>query len=111
MRDLAIGVLVLELAHLGGGVGDLGVDLSGDEVLGAIGLEQLAHLLALDAELLEDEQGRDRAAVGVVEVVEVVVAADLAAEDRALVAHAGLEEGVAAPVDERLAAGRLDRVG
>src|SRR4051794_3463761 len=93
MGDLPIAVLVLELLHLRLPVSHLGVDLARDEVLGPVALEQLAHLLALDAELLEHEQRRNRAAVGVVEVVEVVVAADLPAEDRALVAHAGLEEG------------------
>src|SRR3954452_16075138 len=108
--DITVGVALLELAHLGLAVGDLGVDLAGDEVLRAVGLEQLAHLLLLDRELLEDQQRRDRAAVGVVEVVEVVVPGDLAAEDRALVAHAGLEERVADAVDVRGAAGASDRV-
>src|SRR3954452_11847891 len=98
--DLGVAVALLELAHLGLAVGHLGVDLARDEVLGAVALEQLAHRLALDAELLEDEQGRNGAAVRVVEVVEVVVAADLTAEDRALVAHARLEEGVPDAVDE-----------
>src|SRR3954447_12494117 len=109
--DLSVGVALLELAHLRLAVGDLGVDLAGDEVLRAIGGEQLAHLHLLHGQLLEHEQGRDGAAVGVVEVVEVVVARDLAAEDRALVAHAGLEEGVADAVDERLAPRAGDRVG
>src|SRR3954451_15289429 len=92
--DLAVGEALLELGHLRLAVLDLGVDLARDEVLRAQRLEQLAHLLALDRELLEDQQRGDRARVGVVEVVEVVVAGDLAAEDRALVAHAGLEERV-----------------
>ena len=52
-------------------------------------------------EQLEHEQRRDRARVGAVEVAEVVVAGDLAAEQRALLAHARLEEGVADAVDVR----------
>src|SRR3954453_19523062 len=111
VRDLGIRVALFQLAHLGRAVGDLGVDLAGDEVLRAVGLEQLAHLRALDRELLEDEQSRDRARVRVVEVVEVVVAGDLAAENLALVAHAGLEEGVTDAVDVRSAPGVLDCVG
>jgi hypothetical protein len=39
------------------------------------------------------------------------VAGDLAAERAALVAHAGLEEGMSDAVHERAPAGRLDRVG
>src|SRR3954453_17761874 len=111
VRDLAVAVALLELAHLALGIGDLGVDLARDEVLRAVALQQLAQLLALDGELLEDQQRRDGAAVGVVEAVEVVVATDLGAQDRALVAAAGLEQPMADAVDERLAAGRLDRVG
>src|SRR3954447_17543747 len=105
VRDPAVGEALLELRHLRRAVLDLGVDLARDEVLGAQRLEQLAHLLALDRELLEDEERRDRARAGVVEVVEVVVAGDLAAEDRALVAHARLEEGVADAVGVGGAAG------
>src|SRR3954449_8206789 len=52
--DLAVGVALLELAHLRRPVRDLGVDLAGDEVLRAVGLHQLAHLHLLDRELLED---------------------------------------------------------
>src|ERR671939_435327 len=87
VRDPPVREALLELAHLGLAVLHLGVDLARDEVLRAQRLEQLAHRLALDRELLEDEQRGDRAGVGVVEVVEVVVARDLAAEDRARVAH------------------------
>src|SRR3954453_23496205 len=110
VRDLAVAVALLELAHLALGVGDLGVDLARDEVLRAVALQQLAQLLALDRQLLEDQQRRDGARVGVVEVVEVVVARDLAAEDRALVTHAGLEESVADAVGVRRAPGGGDDV-
>ena len=51
-----------------------------------------------------------RAGVGAVEVVEVVVAGDLAAEGRAQLAHARLEEGVAHAVHVGVAAGALDHV-
>src|SRR3954462_2117260 len=77
VRDPAVGVALLELRHLRRAVLDLRVDLARDEVLGAQGLEQLAHLLALDRQLLQDQERRDGARVGVVEVVEVVVAGDL----------------------------------
>ena len=75
------------------------------------GAQQLRHRRALLAQQLEDQQRRDRAGVGVVEVGEVVVAGDLAAERAALVAHAGLEERVADAVHQRAPAGRLDGVG
>src|SRR5829696_2692541 len=107
LRDLAVGEALLELVHLRLAVRDLGVDLARDEVLRAQRLEQLAHLLALDRELLEDEERGDGPGVGVVEVVEVVVAGDLAAEDRALGAHAGREERVADAVAVHRAARRL----
>ncbi len=45
-------------------------------------------------EVLQDQQRRQRAGVRAVEVAEVVVPGDLAAEQRALRAHARLEEGV-----------------
>src|SRR3954447_6309261 len=56
VRDLAVAVALLELAHLRRAVGDLGVDLAGDEVGRAVRLEQLAELLLLVGELLEDQQ-------------------------------------------------------
>ena len=59
----------------------LGVDLAGDEVALAERLQQLAQRLVLLRHQLEDEQRRDEAVVGVVEVAEVVVAGDLAGED------------------------------
>src|SRR3954447_4359493 len=52
-RAVGRSVAVLELGDLRGGVRDLGVDLARDEVLRAVGLEQLAHRLALDRQLLE----------------------------------------------------------
>ena len=92
-------------------IGDLGVDLAGDEVARAEAFEQLRQLVLAAREQLEDQQRRDRAGVGAVEVAEVVVAGDLAAEDAALVAHARLEERVADAVDQRGPAGALDDVG
>ena len=59
---------------------------------------------------LQHEQRGNRPGVGLVEVAEVVVAGDLAAEERAFLAHALLDEGVADPVDERRAAVLLDDV-
>ena len=67
----------------------------------AVGLEQLGQRRALDREQLEDQQRRDRARVGVVEVVEVVVAGDLAAEHAPSSRMRRLEEGVADAVDVR----------
>ena len=97
-----VGVALLDLGHLGLRVGDLGVDLAGDEVLSSgSGASSSDSFCALLREQLEDQQRRDRAGVGVVEVGEVVVAGDLAAEDAALVAHARLEERVADAVDVR----------
>src|SRR3954453_15368827 len=104
LRHLAVRVALLELAHLPLGIRHLGVDLAGDEVLRAEGGEQLAHALALLRQELEDQQRRDRAGVGAVEVAEVVVARHLAAERRALLAHGHLEEGVPAAIDQRGAA-------
>src|SRR3712207_8329692 len=76
------------------GVGDLRVDLAGDEVPGAAGLAQLAHLRALHGQLLEDEQGRDGAGVRVVEVVEVVVAGEDRKSTRLNSSHANISYAV-----------------
>ena len=57
---------------------------------------------------LEHEQERHDAAVGLEEVAEVVVARDLAREDRVLGAHAVLDERMADAIDERHAACALD---
>ena len=63
------------------------------------------------ADPLEHQQGRDHAVVGEPVLAEVEVAGDLAAEDRVLVAHALLDEGVADAVDERRAARAAHVVG
>ena len=110
LAHLAVRVALLELLHLPVLVLHLGVDLAGDEVALAQRLEQLAERLALDREQLEDQERRDRPGVGAVEVAEVVVAGHLAAEGRADLAHARLEERVAHPVDEGRAAGGLHHV-
>ncbi len=102
------GVLRGDVRHLGLGVVDGRVDLAGDEVGRAVGLEQLAEALAARRQQLEHQQRRDRARVRAVEVAEVVVAADLAAEDRVLLAHARLEERVPDAVGQRAAAEALD---
>ncbi len=59
---------------------------------------------------LQHEERRDQAGVRVGEVAEVVVAADLAGEDRVDLAHAALDEGVADAVHVGRAAGLQDRV-
>ena len=59
---------------------------------------------------LQHEQERDHAGIGLEVVAEVVVARDLAGEDGVLLAHAVLDEGVADAVDQRDAAGALDRL-
>ena len=59
------------------------------------------------AEQLEDQQRRDRAGVGAVEVAEVVVAGDLAPEQRALLAHARLEERMPDAIDYARPAGSV----
>ena len=105
-----VGVALGDLGELRLLVGDLAVDLAGDEVALAVGREQRRERPALARAELEHQQRRDRARVGAVEVVEVVVAGDLAAEQRALRAHPRLEEGVPDAVAERAAAGRGDRV-
>ena len=68
------------------------------------GASSSAQRLALPRHQLEDQQRRDEAVVGVVEIAEVVVAGHLAAEDGVLFAHPALEEGVADPVHQRGAA-------
>ena len=98
-----VGVMLGDLLDPGERVLHLGVDLTGDEVMRAIGLEQLRKALAVDRQELEDEEG-GMYRVGAIEVVEVVMPRDLAAENGVLVAHPGLEEGVADAVNERGAA-------
>ena len=100
-----------ELLDLGVPVVDLCVDLPGDEVARPVGLEQLGRLCALRRQQLEHQQRRDRPGIRAIEVVEVVVARHLAAEDGVLLAHPRLEERVADAVHERSPAGALDYVG
>ena len=106
-----VGEALLDLRHLRRLIADLGVDLAGDEVLGAELRHQFSEAAALDREQLQHQQGRDRARVGVPEVAEVVVAGDLAAEDGVLLAHPRLEEGVADPREVRTPALGGDQVG
>ena len=83
-------------------VADLGVDLAGDEVPRAVAIEQLRHARVAGAQQLQDQQRRVRAGVGAVEIMKVVMARHLAAEDRvSLGAHARFEEGMADAVDKR----------
>ena len=86
------------------------VDLAGEEVALAEGAEDLGELLPPLGDELEHEQRRDRPRVGLVEVAEVVVAADLAGEDGVHLAHAVLDERVADAVHQRRAAEPLDDV-
>ena len=65
------------------------------------GASSSRSVLLLLRHQLEDQQRRNEAVVGVVEVAEVVVAGDLAAEDRVLLAHPALDERVADAVHER----------
>ena len=62
-----------------------------------------------ESELEHQQEGHD-AGVGLGEVPEVVVARDLAAEGRVLLAHALLDEGVPDAVDQRHATRALDRL-
>ena len=109
--DLGVGVALGQGVHLGVLVGDLGVDLAGDEVALVKGADELGQRPAGDREQLEHEQRRDRARVGAPELAEVVVARDLAAERRLALAHRDLEEGVTDPVQIRGAAAVAHRVG
>ena len=74
-------------------------------------VQQLGQGLALDREQLEDQQRRNRARVSAVEVAEVVMPGDLAAEDGVLVPHPRLEVRVSDAVHQRRAASALHRVG
>ena len=80
LGDLAVGVALSISRDLRLLVGDLGVDLAGDEVLRAVAA-RAARPSSAPAEQLEDQQRGQRPGVGAVEVAEVVVAGDLAAED------------------------------
>ena len=80
LRDRGAGVARADRRDPPGGVRDLRVDLARDEVARAVRLEQLGERAAAPAEQLEDQQRGQRARVRGVEVGEVVVAGDLAAE-------------------------------
>src|SRR5688500_13698387 len=109
MRDLALGgEAVLQLPELVGDVRNRRVQLAGDEVPLRERPQNRGQRLALARDELEKQEKRDHARVGLVEVAEVVVPRDLAAEDGALLAHAVLDVGVADTVDQRYAAGPLD---
>ncbi len=101
---------LLELLQLERNVRDRRVQLTGDEVALSERAQELRQLLAALRDQLEHEQERDHAGVRLREVAEVVVAGDLAAENRALLAHPVLEECVADTVHERHAAALLDRL-
>src|SRR4029079_12434569 len=80
------------------------------EVVLAERAEDLGQRLPALRDELQHEEGGDRPRVGLVEVAEVVVPGALAAEERALLPHPFLDEGVADPVDERSAPEPLDGV-
>ena len=90
VRDRPLGrVALLEPPEDLGHVPDRRVQLAGDEVALAEGAEDLRQLPSLLRDLLEHEQERNDAGVGLGEVAEVVVARDLAGEGRVLLAHHG----------------------
>src|SRR5204862_6475361 len=79
-------------------------DLARDEVALAEGADELREPAALDRDELEDEQGGNGPRVGGPEILEVVVARDLAGESGAVLAHGDLHEGMAHPAHVRGAA-------
>src|SRR5262245_22533572 len=83
VADLRLRVAPLDLIHLRLLIVHLGVDLAGDEVLGAELVDQVGERATLARDQLEHEQGGHRSRVRAVEVAEVVVTGDLAAEDGA----------------------------
>ncbi len=85
------------------------VDLAGQEVACAEGGQHLRQLAAPRDEL-EHEQERDHARVRLRKVAEVVMRRHLAGEDRAFVSHPLLDERMADAIDQRYAAGALDRL-
>src|SRR3954447_15244183 len=86
---------LLELGELPAPLRDGRVQLAGDEEALAEGPQELGQLLPTLRDQLEHQQERHRARVGLREVSEVVVARPLAAEGRAVLAHALLDERVA----------------
>ena len=108
--DLGVGVALRELVHLPLLVLDLEVDL---RALG-VALErrdQLGERLPLLAHQVQHLDHRQQRAVGVGVVAEVVVARELAAEDRLALAHRRLDERVPHPLAHRDAALLLDVLG
>src|SRR5215467_16039023 len=97
MREAAAGrrVALLQLLQRQGDVRDGCVDLAGEEVALAVRGEQLGQASPAPREKLEHDEERDDPAVRLREVAEVVVSRHLAAEERVLLAHAVLDEGVA----------------
>src|SRR5919197_995121 len=109
VRDLALAAeALLQLLELQRHVRDRRVQLAGDEVALAVGLQDLRELPALLRHELQHEQEGDDARVRLREGAEVVVPRDLAGEGRVLLPHPVLDERVADAVDERDAAGALD---
>ena len=102
---------LLQLCSFAGTSATGRVQLAGDEVALAEGAQELRELRAALRDQLEHQQERDDAGVGLREVAEVVVARDLAGERGVVLAHPLLDERVADAVDERHAAGALDRLG
>ena len=111
-RDRALRAeALLQLLELQRHVVDRRVDLAGDEVALAVRGEDLGEPPAALRDQLEHEQERDDARVGLREVAEVVVRrTPRPPNDRVLLAHAVLDERVPDAVDERHAAGALDRL-
>src|SRR5437879_635071 len=99
--DLGVGMKLRDLTHLRLLVGDLRVDLAGDEVALPEAVHEFREGNIRRRQQLEDQKRRDGARVRAPEVAEVVVARDLAAERRFALAHGRLEEGVPDAVDER----------
>src|SRR5215207_2120777 len=105
MGDLALAAeTLLQLLQLQRDIGNGSVELARDEVAAVVRTQDLRQLSLPLRHELEHQQERDHAGISLGEVSEVVVAGNLAAENRALLAHAVLEEGMADAVHERHAA-------
>ena len=111
MRPPVRGVALLQLLELQRDVGDGSVDLAGEEEALAEGREELRERVPSPRQQVDHEQEGDDARIGLREVAEVVVRRDLAAESRAFLPHALLDERVSHAIDERDASGALDRLG
>ena len=99
-----------DLGDLGRRVGDRRVDLAGGGVPLVLGGE-LGQRPVLAAQRGQHVHGGQHAGVGEPEVAEVVVRRVLAAEDRVGAGHLGLDERVADPAADRLAAVLGDDLG